>query len=399
MRPIKLKPLTKVAMVSTVAVGGVFIAQLSSGAATTTYTAPCTDTANWCQNQRLGSLESAVSSLQNRVASLENRGTSTPPTTAPPTTAPPTTAPPTTSAAPTPTRPPTTPPPSTSAAPTPTPTPATIPGGYPDATNTGPAAAGYRSFTAHAGGWHITTPGVYSGYDVSGEVYIDVAGVTLQGFKIHGGSANRELVLVRAGNAIIQDSEIHGESNTTAGAPTNGIENYGDGLIVRRNNIYNLNSDGIRLAESRNDTIQDNYMHDWVASPTDSPHLDGIVPGESTAGPWTITHNTILMWSPGHMTSVLSFEGVPGKVVGPMKVDNNILAGGGYTISGGGDTNYTGITFTNNRFSTKFSSNVGVYGIMTQSPRWGTSGSLWGGTGQQNVWHDGPNAGKVITAP
>jgi parallel beta-helix repeat protein len=235
---------------------------------------------------------------------------------------------------------------------------------------------------------------------VSGEVYIDVPGVTLQGFKIHGGSSSNELLLISGDNAVVQDSEIRGESNTTAGAPGRGlVENYGSGLVLRRNNMFNSNEDGIRLAESQNITIRDNYLHDWVRTPTNNPHCDGIVPGESSAGPWAITHNTILMWSPGHMTSVLSFEGVPGKSVGPMTITDNVLAGGGFVVSGGGDTNYTGITFTKNRFSTVFSSNSGTYGLMNQAPKWGTKSSFWGGTGQENVWHDGANAGKTITAP
>jgi hypothetical protein len=267
-------------------------------------------------------------------------------------------------------------------------------GAYPNASNTGPAVAGYTSLKAHKGGWHITQPGTYVGYDVSGQLYIDASNVVLKGFNIHGATSGN-LVTVNGANAQILDSAIHGDGNSTNQAPQSGlIQVYNDNFVLKRSNLYNSGGDGIRLAESENVLIEDNFIHDWVANPSNSPHYDGIVPGEAGAGPWTIRHNTILMWSPTHMTSVISFQGVPGQRVGPMTIDNNFLAGGGYVISAGGDTNYSGLVFTSNRFANIFSPNSGDYGIMYFTPVWGTKGTQWGGPGRENVFYNASGSGQ-----
>ena len=71
--------------------------------------------------------------------------------------------------------------------------------GYPDATNTGYAAAGYSNLTPHAGGWNINASGVYSGYNVSGTVTISASNVTLKGCNIHG-STDTHLITITGDN-------------------------------------------------------------------------------------------------------------------------------------------------------------------------------------------------------
>lgn len=265
---------------------------------------------------------------------------------------------------------------------------------YPNASNTGPAAAGFTSFTSHAGGWTISTPGTYSGYDVSGTVVIQADGVIFKGNKVHG-HADQDLITVTGKNVQILDNEIYGNANTTASSPEQSwIGLFADGAVIKRNNLYNSSGDGIRLAETNGGTVADNYIHDWVQNPTNGPHVDGVVTGGGGNDSWLIQHNTILMWSPGHLSNVISLANAP-NVISNVTVDNNLLAGGGYTIHGGGDANYSTIKFTNNKFSTQFSSACGLYGIMTEAPAWGTRGSVW----TNNTWYDGAQAGQTIATP
>lgn len=260
----------------------------------------------------------------------------------------------------------------TSTTPSATPTPTTPPGGFPNASNTGPAAAGCTSFTAKTGNQTITASGTYAGWDIAGSLTINAPNVTISCFKVHGNADT--LVQVNQGgtHTTIQDSAVYGNANSTAQAPKNGlVQSYADNFTLLRSNLYNSSADGIRISENQNDLIQDNYLHDFVLHPSNSPHMDGIVGGESVSGPWTIRHNTLEMWSPGSTVNVISLVEGDGSRQSRMIVDNNLLAGGGFTIGGGGNTAYVDNEFTNNLFSTKFTSVCGQYGVMDDTPKWG----------------------------
>lgn len=275
----------------------------------------------------------------------------------------PTPSPSSTSASPTPA------PSSSTSSPSPTPT---SPTGFPDASNTGPTAAGCTSFTTKSGNQTITASGTYSGWDIAGSLTINAPNVTISCFKVHGNADT--LVQINQGgtHTIIQDSAVYGDANSTGQAPKNGlVQSYANSFTLLRSNLYNSSADGIRLSENQNDLIQDNYLHDFVLHPTNSPHMDGIVGGESVSGPWTIRHNTLEMWSPGSTVNVISLVEGDGSRQSRMVIDNNLLAGGGFTIGGGGNTAYVDNEFTNNLFSTKFTSVCGQYGVMDDTPKWG----------------------------
>lgn len=279
------------------------------------------------------------------------------------------------------------------AAATPTPTP--VPSGYPSAANTGPAAAGYTNLAPHAGNWTIATSGTYTGYNVSGTVTITANNVILQGCDIHGATGGN-LVTVTGNNVQILDCVIHGDGPTTAQAPENSwLQIYGDATTVKRCNFYYSSGDGIRR-DGTNFTMEDSYVHDWVQSPTNDPHIDGVTEGsDGTTSGVTLRHNTILMWSNVGLTNVVSFAAGPGNVLTNVIVDNNLLAGGGFIFHGGGDANYSNMTFTSNKISTMFTPDGGDYGVMRNAPAWGTKGTSW----TNNTWYDGAKAGQQIAAP
>lgn len=267
--------------------------------------------------------------------------------------------------------------------------------GYPNVSNTGYAAAGYSRLTPHTGDWVINTPGTYTGYDVSGTLTITADNVVFQGCNVHGATGG-DLITIRGANVQILDCDIHGDNNTTAGSPQNSwIQIFNQNFTLKRSNLYNSSGDGIRDAGAPGMVIEDNYIHDWVQNPTNGPHSDGITDAvDGNTGPWTIRHNTIYMWSNAGLTNVISLA-AGNYLLHDIIVDNNLLGGGGYTVHGGGDTNYSNLTFSNNKFTTLFSPVCGEYGIMVTPPIWGTRGTLW----SNNTWNDGSQVGQIISNP
>ena len=69
-----------------------------------------------------------------------------------------------------------------------------------------------------------------------------------------------------------------------------------------------------------------------------------------------------------------------------------LLGGGGYCLYS--YTAASNIVVRDNRFTTMFFANGGLYGLFDNAPAW-TGTNIWSG----NRWHDGPNAGQVISAP
>ncbi|MDB5562112.1 MAG: hypothetical protein JWN11_1530 [Hyphomicrobiales bacterium] len=209
-----------------------------------------------------------------------------------------------------------------------------------------------------SGGLQINTAGVtIKGLNISGPVYINADNVTLQDCKVT--SNNYAVVSVKAGvsGAVVQDCEINGVGTGNDGS--NGISGQGSFL---RNNIYNVEN-GINL-NGANSVVQDNYIHDLKAS--GSPHYDGIQVdgGVSNA---SITHNTVI--NDYGQTSAVMIDNYFGPISN-VKVDSNVLVGGGYTVYSDGQFSggsISGVSFTNNHMgngqwgNTYFSGNSPTY--------------------------------------
>jgi hypothetical protein len=97
----------------------------------------------------------------------------------------------------------------------------------------------------------------------------------------------------------------------------------------------------------------------------------------------TIRHNTVFNEF-GQTDAISLFEDF-----GQQKdclIENNLVAGGGYTIYGGQNTGgipVTNIIIRNNRFSTRFFPQSGSYGPVTALGA-ASGGNVWSG----NVWHE-----------
>lgn len=208
--------------------------------------------------------------------------------------------------------------------------------GFPDATNTGVPAGVTLS---PSGSLTVTKAGtVISGLDIKGTVYINAPNVTIENCKITG-STDTGVVNIASGvtGATVKNCTISGTGANNDGS--HGIN--GQGTFIG-NNISGVEN-GLNISGAS--TIQGNYIHDLKAS--GSPHYDGIQidGGESNV---SISHNTVI--NEFGQTSAVMIDNYFGPISN-IKVDNNLLSGGGYTVysdaqfSGG---SISGVSFTNN---------------------------------------------------
>lgn len=239
----------------------------------------------------------------------------TPPTTdptTPPTTDP--TTPPTTE----PTTPPTTPPVVTD---------------YPTATNTGVPAG---TVLTNSGGMVITTANtVVDSKNITGDIDVRASGVVIKNSKISGTVTNDNVS--SHPSFTIQDSQVGSDTVCSAwGNGAIGIENY----TALRVKLVGF-SDGFRVAGS-NILIKDNFVKLCGTDP--NAHSDGIQAyGAANGTNINIKHNVI-----DQRSVIDDAQTAPIFIpVGPnqgndninVTVDDNVLAGGGFTLRVFSDTN------------------------------------------------------------
>ena len=219
--------------------------------------------------------------------------------------------------------------------------------GFPDAQSTG-----VRDGVAlrQVGGMTVTTDGaVISGLEIHGRLTILADNVTIRDCKIVN-SGDWMGIYIPDGNtgAVVEYCDIVGGVNGISGTGTfrfddisqveNGINVYGPSLIA------------------------DNYIHDLSGGP--DAHYDGIE--INGGGGTTIRHNTII--NDHSQTSAVminnDFGAVPGIII-----DNNYLAGGGYTIYSDGRFSstdpITGVQITNNYIGEGY---WGYYAFFNNTP-------------------------------
>ncbi|HSX29207.1 MAG TPA: hypothetical protein VLE73_01455 [Candidatus Saccharimonadales bacterium] len=261
-----------------------------------------------------------------------------------------------------------TPPPPT---PTPTPTPTPPPSGstscplpaYPDASCTGVPAG--TSLTIVNGNIDVTTSGtIIENKDIRGCITVssNANAVIIRKSKITCTTNNIAIyredngAVSDANRLLIQDSTIScGVTNHTAISEAN--------ITVQRSNISGCEN-GFDM--NQNVTVQDSYIHDMAEVGAD-PHTDGIqmAIGHISGGNVvngslniSIVHNTIIL----HGTSaVISNRGTDVNIL----IQDNLMAGGAYTLycdQGATAVNYRVI---NNHFSRVLYNTVGAYGPWT----------------------------------
>jgi hypothetical protein len=113
--------------------------------------------------------------------------------------------------------------------------------------------------TRRSGDWTISTPGVYSGFDVHGVVRVTASDVTIKNSILRGGVATSDIGIVNAiygtHNVVIEDSEIVPEYPS---AYIDGVT--GGGYTLRRVDIHGT-VDGAKIFGD-NTTITQSWIHD-----------------------------------------------------------------------------------------------------------------------------------------
>jgi hypothetical protein len=265
--------------------------------------------------------------------------------------------------------------------------------GFPDATNTGvPSGTALRSVPGQVSsgpGWHfdpegglvvVTAPDtVLSGLSIPCTLEIDASDVTVQDVQVVTGG-NFGISLRHATGVTIEDSTISGQ-NLTSGRVNSAIDDvYGDstGIVIKNNDISQFRT-GVQVSTG---LIVGNYIHDPGYIHGD--HTNGIYVAGTTE-PLTIYGNTIFN-NLGQTDDINIAASTSRQDVANKMVVDNLLAGGGYSIYGGGvrDGLTSNIVIKDNAFGRLYYSEGGQYGPAAYfNPRlvgnvW--SGNAWSGT-------------------
>ncbi len=261
--------------------------------------------------------------------------------------------------------------------------------GFPDETTTGVPDG---VFLRASGPVRVTEDGaVVEGlFIVDGGIEVYADDVTIRHVRITNRNAFVQWGIHQdegASGLVVEDSEIFGDVTSPHQFAT-GIANHGGMITVRRVEIHSV-TDGIVTSHG---LIEDNYLH----SPRyfEGDHTDMI---QANGGPQdgltlVIRHNTVVN-TLDQTGAVSLFDNF--RPVRDVLVERNLLAGGGYTIYGGGLTAQgatpRNIVIRDNVFSRR---------VWPEGGYWGPSayfdvdapGNLW----QGNVWEDGT---EVVLPP
>lgn len=186
-------------------------------------------------------------------------------------------------------------------------------------------------------------------------LYVPASNVTFRDVRIiYTGPLNGTYTAVtnEGQNNTFESVEIDGRSNVDRA-----ITGTGTGLTVRNCNIHHVGN-GLEIPGPF--LVEDNYIHDIYSPPGTSWHADGIQnTGGATANDnITIRHNTIILT--GNETGAISVNGTATNPATNVLVENNLLAGGSYTMYSRYGENYRVL---NNHFSTRIFPKVGQWGI------------------------------------
>ncbi|GII53521.1 hypothetical protein Pth03_19100 [Planotetraspora thailandica] len=279
------------------------------------------------------------------------------------------------SASPTPTRraPSTPPKPPASSGPTKQPT---SPGGsWPSASTTG-VPSGVK--LDERGSITVTKDGtVIDGQYVRGEINVDADNVTIRNTRVAAAPGDWGIIQ-RSGHRglTVEDSEVYGNGKQRTQF---GILNQGGDLTVRRVDIHTI-SNGILTEQG---LIEDSYIHDPVYYSGDHTDMIMCTSGPPSGAKLVIRGNTVIN-TLDQTGAVALFQDFG--VVRNVTVEGNFLAGGGYTVYGGGGDKGTSsnIKIVNNVFSRKVWSKGGYFGPVAHYDDNG-SGNVWSG----NKWENG----------
>ena len=229
----------------------------------------------------------------------------------------------------------------------------------------------------HEGDLHITTAGaVISDLLVRGTVFVDAPDVTLRRIRIVPALDTEYGLYQRAANLTVDRCEIGPGLRF-------GVLQSEPGLSLSRCHLSGLLV-GLTLRQGA--VVSDTLIDGMVAG----PYTAGILTHGVDGGPVVIRHNTILIGSDGGYAIGLMPTYGPSQNI---TVENNLLAGGGFSLSGGGLSAplTRGIQIIGNHFSRMIYPKGGSQGPATAFDP-DRADAVW----RDNVWHE---TGEPVAVP
>jgi Right handed beta helix region len=230
----------------------------------------------------------------------------------------------------------------------------------------------------------ITQPrAIVDGLDVAGCLTVSASNVTVRRSRFHSASfcgSNLVAVIAPATGVLLEDVEVDGELSNPKYAAVSG----GGGYTCRRCDVHGAGQ-GFNVWGSAPVVIEDSFVHDLYVREDLGSHNEDVITNGFSAG-LTLRHNR-LENGYGQTAAISLFADFA--AVQKITVDDNLLAGGGYTIYGGSTCpkpycrQTSGIVVTGNRFSRQFFSKGGQYGPVADFDA-AAPGNLW----SDNAWSD-----------
>jgi hypothetical protein len=239
---------------------------------------------------------------------------------------------------------------------------------YPDASCTGVPAG--TTLTTVNGNVTLNTAGeIYQNKQVNGTIIVNAPNVIIRNTKVALVNGADTGIDSESTGLLIEDVEID------CGLQIGHTAITWQGYTAHRVNVHGCDN---ALWAEKNIDIEDSYIHDEIPyDPVRDPHTDGVqLPSGATNV--TIKHNRIY----GNYIDQSSFGNsaiTNGSGESNILIQDNLLAGGGYTLYCGPGTNFRVI---NNHFSRIFVSSVGGYGPWFGCDQVTASGNVIHETGQ-----------------
>jgi hypothetical protein len=271
---------------------------------------------------------------------------------------------------------------------------------YASATNTGvPSGTTLKQVPSQVSsgpGWSYNAAGntvivnvkgtVLSGLYIPYNLVINASNVTVKNVQVVTGG-NFGISLTHTAGVTIENSTISGQNSTTGrvGSAIDDVYSDSTGMVIKGNNISSFKT-AIQISTGLADG---NYIHDpgFIAG----DHTNGFYTSGGTQ-PLTIQGNTIFD-SLGQTDAINLDAGTSSVPVANKTIENNFLAGGGYTVYGGDALGNptSNIVIRGNRFGQLYYAKSGQFGPVSYFDPSG-AGNAWSG----NVWD---TTGQVIASP
>jgi hypothetical protein len=237
--------------------------------------------------------------------------------------------------------------------------------GYPDATNTGVPAG--TALTAKTGDMHVSSPGTtIKDIALDGTIDVEADNTTIEASEIivNGTQAGCNSpcggkgIWTKPGvtGTVVKDVTCHGGAPTGANVTEFCIQSNSSTTKATRVHYYNCTTCMVGPGE-----WTDSFV-DQTGATIPQEHYEDIYYGGG-GGPLVVNHDTML--NPQGQTAVV-FASVDFGNQTTLTITNNLMAGGGFVIYGGGSGSggkvLGPVTITGNRFSRKYYPKGGYYG-------------------------------------